>query len=642
MQFKHPEILYFLFLLVLPILVHLFQLRRFKKEYFTNVKFLKELTLQTRKSSQLKKWLLLATRMLLLTALILAFAQPFFKAKDATGSQNDMYILLDNSFSMQAKGAKGELLKRAVQDLLATVPENLNFTLLTTTDKFQDTDIKSIQKDLQQLNYHPNAFDLANLLDPIEQKKNSTGKDIIILSDGVNLNPSTLQKLKPYNTLWSIYKAEKKENLSIDSVFVAKSFDNLIEIGVVLKAYGTSKIETSVAVQLDNKLVAKSQISENKTNTTLYFTLPKEDAQGVVSIEDNSLNYDNTYFFSLNQPKKSKVLSIGAVEKSLFLRKIYTEDEFDYVQTELQNLDFNSLELYQTLVLNEIDEIPQALQTTLKSYYEKGGNIIFIPSSKQKIDNLKSFVSPFGNFALNEGLKSEKLITEIAFNHPLYAQVFEKKVTNFQYPKTLFSFPVTTTSSSLLSYEDKSPFLMATTNGVGNFYFFNAALSLDNSNFQKSPLIVPTFYNMVQNATLSGLASFTLGDNQPRIFDLKLENEEIVSLESAEDKQTVIPQQQTLHSKVKLIFGESPQKAGNYQMVKNKTNAYLLSFNYPRTESDLNAISNTTLENISSESLESHFNTLQTNRLDNTLWKWFVGLALLFVLLELLIQKFVK
>jgi hypothetical protein len=104
MQFKHPEILYFLFLLVIPILVHLFQLRRFKKEYFTNVKFLKELSIQTRKSSQLKKWLLLTTRLLLLTALIIAFAQPFFKAKDSKGVTNELYLVLDNSFSMQAKG----------------------------------------------------------------------------------------------------------------------------------------------------------------------------------------------------------------------------------------------------------------------------------------------------------------------------------------------------------------------------------------------------------------------------------------------------------------------------------------------------------------------------------------------------------
>nr|WP_321540474.1 BatA domain-containing protein [Flavobacterium piscinae] len=37
--------------------------------------------MQTRKSSQLKKWLLLATRLLLLVAMIIAFAQPFLKPK---------------------------------------------------------------------------------------------------------------------------------------------------------------------------------------------------------------------------------------------------------------------------------------------------------------------------------------------------------------------------------------------------------------------------------------------------------------------------------------------------------------------------------------------------------------------------------
>ena len=110
MHFKHPEILYFLFLLVIPILVHLFQLRRFKKEYFTNVRFLASLSIQTRKSSKLKKWLLLACRLLLLTFLIIAFAQPFFESKDLKNASNEMYIILDNSFSMQAKGKKGEIL----------------------------------------------------------------------------------------------------------------------------------------------------------------------------------------------------------------------------------------------------------------------------------------------------------------------------------------------------------------------------------------------------------------------------------------------------------------------------------------------------------------------------------------------------
>jgi hypothetical protein len=98
MQFKNPEILYFLFLLIIPILVHLFQLRRFKKQEFTNVKLLKELEVQTRKSATIKKWLLLVTRLLLLTALIFAFAQPFFKAKDFDKKNNELIINLVFAF----------------------------------------------------------------------------------------------------------------------------------------------------------------------------------------------------------------------------------------------------------------------------------------------------------------------------------------------------------------------------------------------------------------------------------------------------------------------------------------------------------------------------------------------------------------
>ncbi len=203
MQFKHPEILYFLFLLVIPILVHLFQLRRFKKEYFTNVKLLKELSIQTRKSSTIKKWLLLATRLLLLTCLIVAFAQPFFKAKDSESAANEMVIILDNSFSMQAKGSKGELLKRAVQDLLENTPENQRFSLVTNTETFWDTDIKSLQKELQNLPYSSAPFQLDFLLTKIETKKHNIPLDIVVISDAVGVNQKNIEKLAERKSVYS-------------------------------------------------------------------------------------------------------------------------------------------------------------------------------------------------------------------------------------------------------------------------------------------------------------------------------------------------------------------------------------------------------------------------------------------------------
>uniref|UniRef100_UPI003751AAFF BatA domain-containing protein n=1 Tax=Flavobacterium sp. TaxID=239 RepID=UPI003751AAFF len=238
MQFKHPEILYFLFLLVIPILVHLFQLRKFKTEYFTNVKFLKELAIQTRKSSKLKKYLLLATRLLLLAFIIIAFAQPFFKAKDSKNATNELYIVLDNSFSMQAKGQKGELLKRAVQDLLEHTPENANFSLITCSDNYWNTDIKSIQKELQNLKYSASPFQLENLLAKIKAHKSAFNKDIVVITDAVGLQPNQVKKSKDDEALYFIIpEAQKTDNIAIDSVFINQTLDNFYEIGVKLDAY---------------------------------------------------------------------------------------------------------------------------------------------------------------------------------------------------------------------------------------------------------------------------------------------------------------------------------------------------------------------------------------------------------------------
>ena len=90
--------------------------------------------------------LLLVTRLLLLTALIFAFAQPFFKAKDFDKKNNELILVIDNSFSMQAKGKSGELLKRTIQDILENTPEDQQLSVLTNDENFYDTNIKNIQK----------------------------------------------------------------------------------------------------------------------------------------------------------------------------------------------------------------------------------------------------------------------------------------------------------------------------------------------------------------------------------------------------------------------------------------------------------------------------------------------------------------
>lgn len=646
MQFKHPEILYFLFLLVIPILVHLFQLRLFKKEYFTNVKFLKELSIQTRKSSQLKKWLLLTTRLLLLTALIVAFAQPFFKAKDSKGVTNELYLVLDNSFSMQAKGNQGELLKRAVQELLENTPENTTFSLLTNDDMYWNTDIKSIQKELMNLEYSATSFQLDQSLTKIKSRKTPFNKDVVVITDAVNLQPNQLKPIdETINPIFITPKSEQKNNVAIDSVFLHQTLDNFYEIGVKLKSFGKSEQEIPVAIYNQKQLIAKTQVKLEQAEKELFFTIPKADFNGYIFIEEPGLTYDNYYYFSISKPEKATVLAIGESDKNQFLTKIYTESEFLFSQFDLKSLDYNILEKQDAIILNEIKEIPQALQITLKSFYEKGGNIIFIPSDESNVSNVNRLLSNFGTFSVSELQKKEAQITNISFSHPLYNGVFEKKVDNFQYPNTKSKFALKSKYPSILTYEDQSPFLTAVSNSLGNFYVFSAPINKENSNFKNSPLIVPTFYNMAFQSAKSGINALTVGATSPITIDQLLSKDEIISVVSVTDEKSekFIPQQQILNNKVKLTFAESPNKAGNYNALKDNSILKNISFNYSRTESDLRLDNSNLLESYENgNSIEAVFDALQTNRTDNTIWKWFVILALLFVILELLIQKLVK
>ena len=642
MQFKHPEILYFLFLLVIPVLVHLFQLRRFQKEYFTNVRFLKELNMQTRKSSKIKKWLLLCTRLLLLVCLIIAFAQPFFKAKDNENKGNEMVILLDNSFSMQAKGSKGELLKRAVQDILESTPEDQEFSLITNNGAFWDTDVKSIQKDLQNLSYTSIPFHPDFLLTKAESKKPNTGKDIVIISDAVNLDNKSIGKLSSENTVYTLIpKAENKANVSVDSVYIAQTLDNFYEIGVNLQAYGKTDEDISVALFNGTELTAKTLAKFDELKKTLVFTIPKKDFNGYVSVSDNSLSYDNSYYFSISKPEKSNVLAIGEDAKNKFLSRIYTEDDFVFTFSELGSLDYNSLEKQDAIILNEIKEIPQALITNLKTFYNKGGNIVIIPSADGSVQNLNTLLSGFGNASYTPLSEAEKQITKISFNHPLYQTVFEKQISNFQYPKVNTAYTLTGTALPVLQYADQTPFLASLTNSLGNVYAFSAPVNKDNSNFQNSPLIVPTFYNMAQNTSKTGVTAITIGKNQNLIIDALLSKDEVVTVKN--DDSNFIPMQQILSNKLKLTFGDYPEQSGNYSVVKNEDTIKKVSFNYARTESNLNLQNENLLDNFTkTESVATVYNDIKSQRTASELWKWFIAGTLVFLLLELFIQKFVK
>jgi len=644
MQFKHPELLYALFLLLIPIIVHLFQLRKFQKEAFTNVAFLKKVTLQTRKSSQLKKWLTLLTRLLLLAGVIIAFAQPYTSLTNDFKAKNETVIYLDNSFSMQAKGAHGELLKRAVQDIISAVPEGEDISLITNSETYKNTSIKAIKNDLLTLGYSSNqlTYDAALLKSKkLFSKATSTLKNIVFISDFQQKDKEFQidnDSLISYNIVK--LNAINNNNIFLDSLYISKKTAGNIELQVILKNSGKPIENLPVSLFDGENLLAKTSVTIDNEETSTTFSLPTDIAiNGTIAINDTNLQFDNRLFFSINDATKVNVLSINASDDE-FLKRIYRTDEFNFTSTRLEQLNYNIIDTQNLIVLNELNSIPSSLISVLTSFTNNGGYILIIPSIEMNIQTYNNLLINYGTSNFSEIINSEKRITTINYSHPLYNNgVFEKQVSNFQYPKVNSYYNLNSSNmSSALQFEDGNPFLSQN----GNVFVFSSALNEDNSNFKNSPLIVPTLFNVGKLSLKTPDLYYTIGNKNTFDVAAQLQQDHILSL--GNEASNIIPQQQYFNNKIVITTTDAPNIAGTYSINNEDKAIKYVSYNYNNEESDLlyQNLTSTKSNVIVSDSIVETFQTLKSNSKVNELWKWFVIFALLFLIIEMLILKYLK
>jgi len=638
MQFKYPELLWGLLLLLIPILIHLFQLRRFKKTPFTNLKFLKQVVSESRKSNTLKKWLLLITRMALLTALVFAFSQPFIANETALQVKETVFYL-DDSFSMNGQIENGNLFNNTIQNFIKYIPKNKRFTLFTNKQVFKDVDIKDIQNELLNLITTSEQLDIKEILlkgNTFFSDNPASQKNLILISDFQQRmgNPSEIDTIKNINVQYIKPSNSRINNTSIDSIFISERTNENIEL--VAKLY-TNTEEEIIPVSLfnDDKLIAKTAAKFNdQKKAEVRFTInAKEIILGKVTITDTGLDYDNQFFFNIDEKSKIKVLAIGDSSTD-FLQRIYTNDEFNFTTSSLNQLNYSMIENQDLVILNEIESLPSSLITAVKALSKNGGSFVLIPSvdgDTSTYNRLASshYASQFGNT-----IAQEISISNVKTEHPLFANVFKKKVTDFQFPEANEHFKINTKAPVAIKFQNKDPFLI----GNAGAYFFAAALSVDNSNFKNSPLIVPVFYNMGMNSLKLPPLYANLGHTLEVEVPITLQQDDIIKIANSTNK--FIPQQRVLPKKVQINFAENPKEAGIYKITHNENVIRHISFNENRKESEL--LYTALPENNGNTSLSNFFLESQKNNAINEFWKWFAILALVFVLIETLLQRFLK
>ncbi len=664
MSFLQPLFLWALGLLVVPLVIHLFNFRRYQKVIFSNVDMLKEIQTESRKTRQIKKWLVLATRMLALIALILAFAQPFLPNLAAKDGRKLISVYLDNSESMRAEGQEGQLFeqgKNTARQILQNLPNDaevqvLNNALSTFSNRLYSPDEALKIIDDLVVDYHPNNFV------KIIQKMNNTfvsggyashysfaisdfqqsKKASILLDSSMVLN---VVKIKP----------EALQNLSIDSVWLDEpvSRPNVpVRLKVRVVNNGPQSVESSV---LTLKVNGVQQVVESfgiagkeELILDLGFTSAKKGwVSGDVSLADVPVMFDNVYHFAVHIKPSINILQIGAPSGEVV--KIFGEDAvFSLTNTAAGNIDYAGFGAYDFIILNALPTVSSGLVEQLKRFANKGGIVAIVPNVDGVDYTLLS--TALGVASYGAVIKKGLSVSSRDLKNPFVKDVYKKVPENVLLPKVkkCYELQGSLSSQRILSLKDGSDILTRTKVGAGAVFQFAMPLTDDYSTMVDHELLVLIMLKMAFSKRVKQKLAYPLFTKEA--ISLGGENS-FAALSLVKGGRAILLENGFGAEGSRFWLNDEVDEAGVYSLQNtNGDELAKLALNHSRKESrqqfatddDLhNQLKGITINNISGNvaEIKTATDTISNGR---PLWKVFIGLCLIFLLIEILLLRFLK
>lgn len=676
MQFLYPSFLYALLALAIPIIIHLFYFRRFKKVYFTNVRFLKEVKEETSARQKLRNLLVLLMRLLAIACLVLAFAQPFIPQADADVKKGEkaVSVFVDNSFSMSALSQDVPLLEKAKQrarEIVAAYAVDDRFQILT--NDFEGRHQRLLSKEdavslIDEIKISPAVKEISKVLGRQQQALNSGTSEHQLayvisdfqknITDLKNFQDTTIEvNLLPLQSV-------QEKNITIDSAWFDAPVQTINQTNPLivriknLSAENAENVRLSLLLDGQEKPVGTMSIPAGKTviDTVNITILRTGWHEAKLSITDYPVQFDDTYFFSFNVAEKINVLVINDANKNKYLEAGFSGISYFNMTSQLnRNLDYSKFAEHQLIVLNELASISSGLASELNQYIFNGGNLLVFPAANANIETYKSFLSSFPANELIALDKQERIVSDINTEEFIFKDVFENRGANLKLPVTQANFKISNYSGRkeerLMSYRDGSSFLSKYQVGQGNLYVCTAPLKDNQNNLVRSgEVFIPMLYKMAISASKNKNIAYTIGRDEIIETDNKTTNEEMVyKLKGRQEE--FIPEQKNTGQKVIIGINNQIKEAGYYNLFLNAGDILdKYAFNYDRKESVLEYLNTADLAKQAGAKMSIINTTNEANITDTigersrgiVLWRWCIILALVFLALEVLFLRFLK
>lgn len=441
MSFVHPGIaIATLGLALLPILIHLINRRRYRREPWAAMQFLLKAHQRSRRRIQFDQWWLLVLRTLVILLIGLALARPYASrlstSRFLTAPQYDRIVIIDDGLSMQARLADGrrafEAAKETAIQIIDKAQAGDGVGLITASSpprRWMDQPahhLDPVRNLVESLRCSFRKSDLLTAIDEASQMLAQGAavegcREVYVLTDlsRSSFNPSGTD-MSQFNRTSNVDRLffvdvgpENRMNLSISNL---RCEGQIVGAGMPVRLtwdvinHGPEIVEgASVELRLDGRLVRTIELEKMLPDSTIPSTadmafptagLHKITASLVLSRSD-VLEIDNTCHLAVRVAEQVPVLLVEgesgnepARQALFYYRVALTTESRDGVNhlirprtTTPGELESQILDDYEVIVLGNVRRLPDRTWDRLTRWVRAGGGLMMILGEQVQRDN---------------------------------------------------------------------------------------------------------------------------------------------------------------------------------------------------------------------------------------------------------------
>ncbi|MGE5862101.1 MAG: BatA domain-containing protein [Ignavibacteria bacterium] len=542
MLFLNPVILFGLLAASIPIVIHLFNLRKLKKIDFSTLAFLKELQKNKIKKIKLKQWLLLALRVLIIIFLVMAFARPALRGVAIGGTtsaaKTTAVFIIDNTFSMSVVDAKGSYFNQAketIKELIKQLQEGDDAALITIAGSDNEgmnstNNLADFRSRVEQTEISYASGFLHDALikaSKIVSASKNFNKEIYILSDfqsrrlareGSLSDLSELldEKVKIYSLN---YSGKEIFNFGINNIKINTQIfekDKPVSFDITAENYSKQTAEDAVVSIFINGERSAQQSADIQAGESARLTMeaPIKNT-GFINVyaemQDDEIIYDNRRYTNLFIPPEiSLIIFTDDAEDASFISLALTVAENENpVKVTIKNtnqISSTDLSQYKAVFLIGIKNADGFEK--FKTFLNEGGGLFIMPGKNTEEGEYRSKTQLLklpqikGTVGTKNQQASSYVFENVEYEHPLFQNIFanEEKGNNketglkkIESPQIFYHFKITTEGKgrNIISLNDGTSFLSEYKFGKGKILLMNTAPVLEWSTFPIKSIFVP-------------------------------------------------------------------------------------------------------------------------------------------------------